>query len=238
MSIFQLVPICRFTERTVRSGCVIAWRLATSPTSTSPDFVNATIDGVVRPPSAFGITVGSPASRNATTEFVVPRSIPTAFGISNPPLFEFFRCEEYNEVECLVVKSVVLEPPKLVKGSISRPRVRQLPTAHVIPKRPHPHQLDLDELDRAWFRLGDPPASGDEGNPLATGFCAATPHRPDDGRRAGVPGLFQQLTFGCLEGCLTGVDDAAGELAQYLTRSVAELAHKDHVAAAPRFDQM
>jgi hypothetical protein len=42
---------------------------------------NPTTDGVVREPSAFGMTTGSPASRTLTTEFVVPRSIPTAFGI-------------------------------------------------------------------------------------------------------------------------------------------------------------
>src|SRR5271165_3622387 len=81
MLIVQLVPMLRLTERIVRSGFVIAWRFATSPTSTSPDLANPTMDGVVRPPSAFGITVGSPASRNATTEFVVPRSIPTALDI-------------------------------------------------------------------------------------------------------------------------------------------------------------
>ena len=78
MSIFQSVPMWRFTERTVRSGLVMAWRLATSPTSTSPLFENATTDGVVRWPSALGMTAGSPASRAATTELVVPRSIPTA----------------------------------------------------------------------------------------------------------------------------------------------------------------
>ena len=74
--IVQRVPIWRFTERTVRSGFVIAWRFATSPTSTSPVLENATTDGVVREPSAFGITTGSPASRTETTELVVPRSIP------------------------------------------------------------------------------------------------------------------------------------------------------------------
>ena len=71
----------RFTERAVRSGLVMAWRLATSPTSTSPDLENPTTDGVVREPSTFAITVGSPPSRTATTELVVPRSIPTAFAI-------------------------------------------------------------------------------------------------------------------------------------------------------------
>jgi hypothetical protein len=62
-------------------GFVIACRRATWPTSRSPSFVNATTDGVVRPPSAFGITTGSPPSITATTEFVVPRSIPMTFAI-------------------------------------------------------------------------------------------------------------------------------------------------------------
>src|SRR5688572_27776523 len=68
----------RLTERMVRSTLVTACRLATSPTSTSPDLAKATTDGVVRAPSALAMTVGSPPSRTATTEFVVPRSIPTA----------------------------------------------------------------------------------------------------------------------------------------------------------------
>src|SRR5579859_4494711 len=83
MSMVQLCsPMWRLTERMVRSGLVMAWRLATSPTSTSPDLEKPTTDGVVLPPSALGITVGSPASRTLTTELVVPRSIPTALGMS------------------------------------------------------------------------------------------------------------------------------------------------------------
>ena len=85
MSIDQLVPMWRFTERIVRSGLVIAWRFATSPTSTSPVLENATTDGVVRPPSALGMTAGSPASRVETTELVVPRSMPTALDMGLPP---------------------------------------------------------------------------------------------------------------------------------------------------------
>src|ERR1700724_3607319 len=81
MSTDHEVPMWRFTDRMVRSGLVMAWRLATSPTRTSPDFENPTTDGVVRPPSALGMTTGSPASRTLTTELVVPRSIPTALGI-------------------------------------------------------------------------------------------------------------------------------------------------------------
>ena len=75
----------RFTDRIVRSGLVIAWRLATSPTSTSPVFEKATTDGVVRLPSALGMTAGSPASKTATTELVVPRSMPTALDMGVPP---------------------------------------------------------------------------------------------------------------------------------------------------------
>src|SRR5262252_2251670 len=54
----------------------MACRLATWPTRRSPDFENATTDGVVRLPSALGMTTGSPPSMTATHEFVVPRSIP------------------------------------------------------------------------------------------------------------------------------------------------------------------
>src|SRR5215510_14869423 len=85
MSIVQAVPMWRLTDRIVRSGLVIAWRLATSPTSTSPDFEKATTEGVVRLPSELGITTGSPASRNETTELVVPRSMPTALGMVGSP---------------------------------------------------------------------------------------------------------------------------------------------------------
>src|SRR3954452_16794564 len=79
----QLGPMWRLTERMVRSGLVMAWRLATSPTRTSPVFEKPTTEGVVRPPSALGMTVGSPASRTETTELVVPRSIPTALGMGS-----------------------------------------------------------------------------------------------------------------------------------------------------------
>src|SRR5690554_6892562 len=61
----------------VRSGLVTAWRLATWPTRRSPSLVKATTDGVVRLPSELAMTTGSPPSRTATTELVVPRSMPT-----------------------------------------------------------------------------------------------------------------------------------------------------------------
>ena len=57
-------------------GLVTACRLAVWPTRRSLFFVNATTEGVVRPPSWFAITVGWPACITATTELVVPKSIP------------------------------------------------------------------------------------------------------------------------------------------------------------------
>src|SRR5262245_39792137 len=87
---FQCSPMWRLMDRKVRSGLVMAWRLATSPTRTSPAFEKATTDGVVRAPSALGMTTGSPASRNETTELVVPRSMPTAFAM----VVDLLRCEQ------------------------------------------------------------------------------------------------------------------------------------------------
>jgi hypothetical protein len=49
----------------------------------SPDFVNATTDGVVRLPSEFSSTSGSPLSMTAMQEFVVPKSMPNTFAIKN-----------------------------------------------------------------------------------------------------------------------------------------------------------
>jgi hypothetical protein len=71
----------RFTEKIVFAGFVMAWRLAAWPTRRSPDFVKATTDGVVRAPSEFSSTTGSPASITDMQEFVVPKSIPKIFPI-------------------------------------------------------------------------------------------------------------------------------------------------------------
>src|SRR5712692_8330060 len=65
----------------VFSGLSTVWRLASWPTRRSPVLVNATTEGVKRLPSLLMITVGFPPSITATTEFVVPRSMPTAFAI-------------------------------------------------------------------------------------------------------------------------------------------------------------
>src|SRR5215218_9852222 len=80
----SLRPMKRLIEKIVFSGFITAWRLATVPTRRSPLSVNATTDGVVRPPSAFSRTVGSPPSITATHELVVPRSIPIVFATFAP----------------------------------------------------------------------------------------------------------------------------------------------------------
>src|SRR6476619_4676960 len=84
----------RLIEKTVFWGLVTAWRLATVPTRRSPDAANATTDGVVRPPSAFSITVGSPPSRTAMHEFVVPRSMPMVFAMIAGVLLVGTDCEK------------------------------------------------------------------------------------------------------------------------------------------------
>ena len=57
-------------------GLVTAWRLAGAPTKISPPSTYATIEGVVRAPSAFSITLVWPFSEIAKQELVVPKSIP------------------------------------------------------------------------------------------------------------------------------------------------------------------
>ena len=69
-------PIRRLIAKKVFSGLVTAWRLAGWPTRRSPSSVKATMDGVVRAPSAFSITLGVEPSITATQELVVPRSMP------------------------------------------------------------------------------------------------------------------------------------------------------------------
>src|SRR5262245_59513961 len=119
----------RLTDRTVRSGFVMAWRLATSPTRISPFFANPTTEGVVREPSAFGMTAGSPASSTETTEFVVPRSIPTARAIWLPPspcaCDPFFSALEYRTLSARVSTSCL--EPVFPSPRIGSRRARSIP---------------------------------------------------------------------------------------------------------------
>src|SRR3569832_532947 len=97
----------RLIEKTVFSGFVTAWRLATCPTNHSPDFVNPTTDDEKQQPSGVVMTTGSPPSITATTEFVVPRSMPIILLMSLCPRLR----KLYN------VRSIKYEP-KHVKSTI------------------------------------------------------------------------------------------------------------------------
>lgn len=68
-------PIRRLTAKTVFDGLVTAWRFAGWPTRRSLS-VKATIEGVVRAPSEFSMTLGWLPSMMATQLLVVPRSMP------------------------------------------------------------------------------------------------------------------------------------------------------------------
>src|SRR5580698_7143083 len=72
----------RLMEYTVLRELVTAWRLAASPTRRSPVLVKATTEGVVRLPSEFSKTAGSPPSITAMHELVVPRSMPITLAIN------------------------------------------------------------------------------------------------------------------------------------------------------------
>src|SRR3989344_6616676 len=74
----NFLPIKRLTEKMVVFGLTTIWRLATSPTMC---FVGSTTDGIMLRPSALWMTFGLPASTTATTELVVPRSIPITLDI-------------------------------------------------------------------------------------------------------------------------------------------------------------
>ena len=74
-------PTRRLIAKNVFSGFVTAWRFAGNPIRRSPSLVKATMEGVVRMPSAFSITLGWLPSITATQELVVPRSMPITFDI-------------------------------------------------------------------------------------------------------------------------------------------------------------
>src|SRR5512139_2893934 len=74
-------PMRRFTAKSVFLALVTAWRLAGAPTRISSLSAYATIEGVVRAPSLFSMTLGLPPSMIATQELVVPRSMPMIFAM-------------------------------------------------------------------------------------------------------------------------------------------------------------
>jgi hypothetical protein len=69
----------------VRLGLVASMRRAISPTRILPSLSMWTIEGVLSCPSAFGMTTGSSPSNTATTELVVPKSMPRIFSVYAMP---------------------------------------------------------------------------------------------------------------------------------------------------------
>jgi hypothetical protein len=61
----------------------MAARRARWPTARSPPFAKVTTDGVVTEPSALASNRGPDGSKTATSELVVPRSMPTALGMAS-----------------------------------------------------------------------------------------------------------------------------------------------------------
>src|ERR1700712_2931343 len=100
-------PISRLIAKKVRSGLVTPCRLAGSPTRRAPSSVKARIDGVVRAPSAFSMTLGVEPSMTATQELVVPRSMPITLAMS----YYSFRVARPSDPEAI----------QLVGGHVARP---------------------------------------------------------------------------------------------------------------------
>ena len=116
-------PMSRLVAKSVFFGLVTACRLAGVPTSFWPSSVKATIDGVVRAPSAFSITFAWPPSITATHEFVVPRSIP----ITSPTGAELSARTRLAAASWLVAGAT----SRLVAGAASRPAAGRESRANV-----------------------------------------------------------------------------------------------------------
>ena len=72
----------RLAANTVFSGLVTACRFAMWPTSRLPFLAIPTTEGVSAWPLRLAMTRGTPSMTVATTELVVPRSMPTKGSIS------------------------------------------------------------------------------------------------------------------------------------------------------------
>src|SRR5882724_7208557 len=120
---------------------MMAWRLAIWPTRISPPLANATIDGQRLPPSAVGMTTGLPAWTAATTELVVPKSMPTILAMGDPPLMRWgmpalagvFELGELRE--CLFRRARQYESVLLLAELLRRDRYQSSPEAKEAPDR-------------------------------------------------------------------------------------------------------
>src|SRR2546428_9694124 len=135
----------RLSDKTVFSGFVMAWRFATWPTRISPSFVKATTEGVSRLPSWLGMTMGLPPSITATTELVVPRSMPITLGMRSSVGARTCRGSGRGRESCLDKAPHVLQR---------------------IPHRSCVHRDSLPLLLRIrWDLLGSTPVESDRSRP-------------------------------------------------------------------------
>lgn len=84
-------------------GLITLCLFATCPTKILLFFTYATTEAVVLKPSLLEITVGWEASIVATTEFVVPKSIPTDL-----PIRVRFYFKNYNYTQSLILNFPIL----------------------------------------------------------------------------------------------------------------------------------
>src|SRR5689334_19412078 len=96
----------------------MACRRASWPTRRSPLSVKATTEGVVREPSAFVITA-APSSQAAITEFVVPRSIPTARAMSHAFRFSWPSAAPGDVVAVVVGDAIATSVVPHARGAVS-----------------------------------------------------------------------------------------------------------------------
>src|SRR5580698_3372781 len=123
----------------VRSGLVTAWRFADWPTRRSPSSVKATIDGVVRIPSAFSMTFGVLPSITATHEFVVPRSIPMTLPM-------VLHSSLFRQVG-LAPKAPASDP--LINSGSPQDLPRRIPLAHIgVRQRPARQDCRCESYDK------------------------------------------------------------------------------------------
>ena len=131
----------RLIEKIVFCGFVTCCRRAGAPTSRWPSFAKPTTDGVVRPPSAFGITVGSPPSSTAMHELVVPRSIPIVFAMWLCLLCCLY-AGELRKSKPLYSRSLRLRRGRDARSARRRRRSRRAPSTS---RRPTPSRGPEDE---------------------------------------------------------------------------------------------
>ena len=197
----------RLIEKTVFSGLVTAWRRATVPTRRSPLLEKATTDGVVRPPSEFGMTVGSPPSRTLTQLNVVPRSIPITLAIRLPPWRSSILVESRGIIksECMLCQLI---------ARCHRPQTRvvapQTPATRLrsgLPRCRRPSQVRGLE-SRSNVSAATTSLEGGPRRPAATAAImraherrAAQRRRRDRGRRRGAGRARSSCRAGCSSPC-------------------------------------